>query len=356
MKVSIIIVSRNAKDTIGRCLDSVTNQTYPNIEIVVVDSSDDGTEKIIEEYQKRSEFLFRIIHQKPKGVGAARNVGLKMASGDICLYVDADQTIPRNYIEKAIGCFDEAENCVGVWMGSILARPSTMIGKLLWLYNVVFYTQKGPIIKGGKCLNASIFKTHFLRDVVGNFDPNIEVGEDIILWQRIYRIMKESDYYFNIYNDDIQKMKDYYKICDKNWVKEDNSILNRIADELLVEYKMGDEDLFSHFNKMIWYGSSKWLLYRRKSISGNEILLPFYLVLVPLFILLAVFFKMFLALLIPFLALFPYSTIKTFKRGFRSIKSLSISLFFPMLMIFKSIGITVGIIKSLIKSFLLGGK
>ena len=66
MKVSIIIVSRNAKSTIRKCLDSILSQTYPNIEVVVVDSSEDGTEKILEEYAEKSKFPFKIIRPRAK--------------------------------------------------------------------------------------------------------------------------------------------------------------------------------------------------------------------------------------------------------------------------------------------------
>lgn len=98
--ISIMIPAYNAEKYIERCLDSLVNQTYQEIEIVVVnDGSKDHTRQICEEYQKKDERI-RLINQDNGGEGAARNRGLKEAKGRFLCFVDADDYVTSNFIEN----------------------------------------------------------------------------------------------------------------------------------------------------------------------------------------------------------------------------------------------------------------
>lgn len=95
--VSIIVPLYNRKETIARCLNSLIGQTLKNIEIVVVDdgSADDGAE-IVREYQKLDERI-RLFTQENKGLGAARNTGIRESRGEFLGFVDSD-----DYVEKTM--------------------------------------------------------------------------------------------------------------------------------------------------------------------------------------------------------------------------------------------------------------
>ena len=96
---SIIVPVYNVEPYLKRCLDSIVNQTYPNIEIILVnDGSTDNSAKICEEYL---ELDSRIIlkHQANAGLSEARNTGLKIASGDYIIFVDSDDSIVLNACE-----------------------------------------------------------------------------------------------------------------------------------------------------------------------------------------------------------------------------------------------------------------
>ncbi|MDG2372200.1 MAG: glycosyltransferase family 2 protein [Flavobacteriaceae bacterium] len=87
MKVSIITISYNSVNTIQGTLESVLNQTYKNIEHIVIDgNSNDNTVSICKNYSH----LFKIISEKDKGVYDAFNKGLKIASGDIVGFLNSD--------------------------------------------------------------------------------------------------------------------------------------------------------------------------------------------------------------------------------------------------------------------------
>jgi glycosyltransferase involved in cell wall biosynthesis len=97
-KISLIIPVYNVEKYINQCLDSVINQTYTNIQIILVDDgSTDGCPRICDEY-KEKDTRIEVIHKKNGGLADARNAGLRIATGDYIGYVDSDDYIhPKMY-------------------------------------------------------------------------------------------------------------------------------------------------------------------------------------------------------------------------------------------------------------------
>ncbi len=101
MKVSVIIPVYNEERVIKDCITSLMRESYKNLEIIVVeDGSNDNTSTILQEISK--EFGIRVFNQKHKGAGAARNLGVKYAMGEILVFVDADMTFDKDFIKKLI--------------------------------------------------------------------------------------------------------------------------------------------------------------------------------------------------------------------------------------------------------------
>ncbi len=99
--LSVIIPVYNVKPYLKRCIDSVLNQTYQNIEIILInDGSTDGSKEICEEYAKNKKVIF--IDQINRGQAAARNRGLDVASGDYIGFLDSDDYIDENMYEILI--------------------------------------------------------------------------------------------------------------------------------------------------------------------------------------------------------------------------------------------------------------
>lgn len=106
-KVSIILPARNEEEFIGKCLDSLIDQDYKNYEIIVIDdSSDDNTQKIIFQYaEKHSKVIPVIARPKPEGwMGKnwACMEGYKKATGELLLFTDADTKHSRNVISLSV--------------------------------------------------------------------------------------------------------------------------------------------------------------------------------------------------------------------------------------------------------------
>jgi len=98
-KISIIIPVYNVEPYIKKCLDSVINQTYKNIEILCInDGSTDNSGKICDEYAK-SDRRIKVFHKANGGLSSALNVGLRNFSGDYLGFVDSDDWIEPNMYE-----------------------------------------------------------------------------------------------------------------------------------------------------------------------------------------------------------------------------------------------------------------
>lgn len=99
-KVTLIVPVYNSERYIGKCLDSILNQTYTNFEIMVVnDGSTDKSQDIIDEYKKNYPEKIISIEQSNKGVAVTRNESIKKASGEYIMFIDNDDYIDKDYIE-----------------------------------------------------------------------------------------------------------------------------------------------------------------------------------------------------------------------------------------------------------------
>ena len=107
IKVSVIIPVYNTIKYLPKCLDSVINQNYQNIEIILVDDgSSDGSEKICDDYEKKDSRVI-VFHQENGGVSLARNNGIKKASGEYICFIDADDFVHSDYIKTLVDNLNE---------------------------------------------------------------------------------------------------------------------------------------------------------------------------------------------------------------------------------------------------------
>lgn len=105
--VSVIIPIYNTGEYLRNCIQSVQNQTYHDLQIIMVDDgSDNETSSICDEIAA-SDSRIKVIHKVNEGVSIARNVGLEAAVGDIICFVDSDDTIEGGMIERLVKALDD---------------------------------------------------------------------------------------------------------------------------------------------------------------------------------------------------------------------------------------------------------
>lgn len=102
-KISIIVPVYNCEKYIGTCIESIREQTYENIEIILVnDGSKDRSGEICRSYIGKDKRI-KYLEQENQGVSAARNHGIEVADGDFLMFVDADDTIKKDACEQMTG-------------------------------------------------------------------------------------------------------------------------------------------------------------------------------------------------------------------------------------------------------------
>lgn len=117
-KISIVVPIYNAEITIEECLLCLVNQTYRNIEIICIDDgSNDHSYKIVEKYANLDARI-KLIRQKNKGVAAARNIGLQLASGDYMMSCDADDYFEWNAVESCVKVCMSHTDCDAVFFNA----------------------------------------------------------------------------------------------------------------------------------------------------------------------------------------------------------------------------------------------
>lgn len=120
MKISVVIPVYNVKDYLPKCIDSVLAQSFSDYEIVLVDdgSTDGESGAICDRYGQEHPGCIRVIHKENGGLGDARNVGADAAKGDYILFVDSDDYIAEDTLEKLAAAAEEFD-CEVVTFGFV---------------------------------------------------------------------------------------------------------------------------------------------------------------------------------------------------------------------------------------------
>lgn len=181
--ISVVIPFYYAEKTIERCLNSIVNQTYSNLEILLVDDgSKDQSIEICEKFA-RQDSRIRILRQENQGVGMARNYGLCEARGEYISFVDSDDWLDREYYEKAVenGLFIKKPDIV--WMGHIdgIAKDVYQVFRIPE-NKVVDIEQSDEICKDHfvRYLWNKLYRTDVIQDKKITFTNQYNYGEDSI--------------------------------------------------------------------------------------------------------------------------------------------------------------------------------
>lgn len=98
--ISVIVPIYNVEKYLSKCINSILEQTYKNLEIILIDDgSDDSSPQICDKYSKKDKRI-KVIHKENKGVSSSRNKGLELSTGKYIVFVDSDDYIDKQMIEK----------------------------------------------------------------------------------------------------------------------------------------------------------------------------------------------------------------------------------------------------------------
>ena len=207
--VSVVITTRNEEKNIENCLQSLQNQTFKNIELIVVDNySEDKTAEIASRYTTAVFF-------KGKERSSQRNYGAKVATGKYLIYLDADMILNPVVIEECVAkCESEAFDALYV--------PERIVGDGFWIkvrdFERSFYT--GTVIDAVRFIQTDVFKK------VGGFDESLIGPEDWDFDRRVRKIGRTGIIDTPLYHNEGRfnmemylKKKSYYSNGIMNYVK-----------------------------------------------------------------------------------------------------------------------------------------
>jgi len=168
MLISIIIPVYNSEEYIERCLNSVIAQSYKNWECIIVDDgSTDKSFDILESWSKR-DFRFKVLHQANAGAGMARNAGIEQAKGEYLVFVDSDDMIASDYLERLS---HHNEDIVFIDIDAISENGKILRKEYLSAYkdkpidDIIRYQMTGTMPWGGwrKAVKRIILNNSFIR-------------------------------------------------------------------------------------------------------------------------------------------------------------------------------------------------
>jgi len=186
--VSIIIPTYNSERFIANSVVSALNQTYPNIEILIIDDgSTDKTETVI---QKLPDSI-RYIKQVNSGPSSARNHGIMQSNGEYIAFLDVDDEWMPSKIDKQVSLFESNQN-LSITATSYIRCDADLLPIETTALNIPS-KEKGIIpfrmlLEKNQLLTSSIMTKKNILDRCGFFDEEIQFGEDWDLWVRIAQL------------------------------------------------------------------------------------------------------------------------------------------------------------------------
>lgn len=181
MKISIITVVWNNKDTINDAINSAINQTYKDIEYIIIDgASSDGTVEIIKGYADK---ITKFVSEKDKGIYDAMNKGVDLATGDIIAFLHSDDIYSSSNIVEIVAKEFERGNLDGVY-GDLVYTPKSNTQKVLRYWKSKDF-DLSLLKKGWMPAHPTLFLKRNIYEKYGKFDLDFKIAADYDFMLRI---------------------------------------------------------------------------------------------------------------------------------------------------------------------------
>ncbi len=202
----------NVEKYIMQCVDSIINQTLKDIEIILVDDeSPDNCGRIADEYAKKDDRI-KVIHQKNKWLGGARNAGLKIATGEYIVCIDADDYVAANFCEKLYDFSKKHNTDITIYGLTLMSFDGKSFFPKPEKSEFIYKRSEIEDIVYKKLVSSHEFNFNvcfFSRKIVEKgflFDEDIRYAEDYEAALRVYKIAESVGYcggveYFYRQND-----------------------------------------------------------------------------------------------------------------------------------------------------------
>ncbi len=253
-KISVIVPIYNVEKYLKQCLDSIVNQTYKNLEIIIVnDGTKDNSMKIVENYLQDNRI--KVINKENGGLASARNSGLEKVTGKYISFIDSDDWIELNMYEELVSQINDEDILIYRYF-SYDDKKKKIVGKK----KIDFYSQnkledKYLYVELPCCCWSKLYKKEYLEK--NNF-KFLEILYEDVFWN-IETIFSTEKIKF------IDKRYYYYR------VNRDDSIMKltkEIKGKNIEEFKKKQENSY----KVIYENIEKFTTTRKNNLSIGRIL------------------------------------------------------------------------------------
>lgn len=264
--VSVIIPVYNVEKYIRECLDSIVNQSYKNLQIILVDDgSTDNSGKICDEYAKKDSRI-TVVHQENQGAGAAKNTGLDLIKGEYFSIIDSDDYIDLSMYEKMVSLMKQYDSDIvqclfkQVYVNKIIMRQYSTLKKSCTVLTQQKYLQHFLHDWKFAIFATKIFKTSLLGGV--RFPVGRKIDDEFFTYKLVcnakrivnttapfyfYRMRKSSVMNNNakdrLIYDRIDCFVERYEYVSSRFPKLRKTYYNKLSDSLLLyKSKLGTDD------------------------------------------------------------------------------------------------------------------
>ena len=215
--ISIVIPAYNVEQYLKRCIESILNQTYDNLEIILIDDgSPDNCGIIMEQYAKKDKRI-GVYHKKNGGLSDARNFGIHRVTGEYITFIDSDDWVSPYYISNLYKAIKKDDSDISAsWFTEIYKENSKEVKGEEYLKNYKCLSRKTALEKmlyqdgietsaWGKLYKMDIFQD--LRYPVGKLYEDIPVTYEILKRSKKIAVIGNVDYFYFQRTDSIQNVK-----------------------------------------------------------------------------------------------------------------------------------------------------
>lgn len=265
MKVSIIVPVLNSEKHLRTCIDSLLNQSYQNIEIILIDNgSTDSSVSICKEYSIKYENI-KFDYQERKGPSAARNKGIDLSTGDYLQFVDSDDYIENDMVEKLVNALIKGKSSLAICglkklvithksINTIYQNPPFFGDFKINEFNKNFGQLFKEVLINSPC--NKIYQKKLIDDYQIRFKENVNMGEDLLFNLEYLKFCTR----ISIINECLYNYTNY---------KNSNSLTKSFKENLFENQKMLFEKIREYLNECASYENNKDII---ENIYTNNIL------------------------------------------------------------------------------------
>ena len=261
--VSIVVPIYKVEKYIHKCIDSILQQTYTNLEIILVnDGSPDNCGKIAEDYQKKDTRI-KVIHKENGGLSDARNIGMSRVTGEYTLFVDSDDWLDKQMVEKML-------NHMLLFKADVVQSAFYYAYKDKLLIDNRYYKENDPsvhlnnkalmyeLVKNEKVKNfawGKLYKTTLVKDIpfkTGVLFEDVFWAHQVMHQVDAYLILHEPSFYYYQRDDSIVGAYSPRSLDIIKGLKERHHFIEQFYEELIDEsYQTIIKTCLIHYNLLV---------------------------------------------------------------------------------------------------------